>query len=125
MLGPDARYEQRESTEFALAAALQHLPALQRAVLILRDVLGFPARETAEALEMTPVSVDSALQRAHKSIENRVSAQTQQATPLERAIDRLQTGNHHRAYLPSRPDRRNHRLPLAQALPTLRSPPRS
>jgi RNA polymerase sigma-70 factor (ECF subfamily) len=80
MLGPDARYEQRESIELAFAAAFQHLPARQRAVLILRDVLGFSARETAEALEMTPVSVDSALQRAHKAIEQRVPAPTQQAT---------------------------------------------
>jgi RNA polymerase sigma-70 factor (ECF subfamily) len=49
-------------------------------VLILRDVLGFSARETAETLETTPVSVDSALQRAHKSIGERVPKQSQQAT---------------------------------------------
>jgi RNA polymerase sigma-70 factor (ECF subfamily) len=80
MLGPDARYEQRESIELAIAAAFQHLPARQRAVLILRDVLGFSARETAEALDTTPVSVDSALQRAHRAIEERIPARTQQAT---------------------------------------------
>ena len=80
LLGPDARYEQRESIELALAAAFQHLPARQRAVLILREVLGFSAKETAEVLETTSVSVDSALQRAHKAIDERVPAQTQQAT---------------------------------------------
>ncbi|HEY5195971.1 MAG TPA: sigma-70 family RNA polymerase sigma factor [Solirubrobacteraceae bacterium] len=82
---PAARFEQREAIELAFIAALQHLPARQRAVLILRDVLGFSARETAEALDTTPVSIDSALQRAHKAVDARLPERSQQKTL--RALD--------------------------------------
>jgi RNA polymerase sigma-70 factor (ECF subfamily) len=77
---PAARYELRESVELAFIAALQHLPPRQRAVLILRDVLGFSAREAAEVLEATPPSIDTALQRAHRTVDQRLPAQDQQAT---------------------------------------------
>jgi RNA polymerase sigma-70 factor (TIGR02960 family) len=80
--GPAARYEAREAMELAFIVALQNLPPRQRAVLVLRDVLGFRNAEAAGILEISEASVKSALQRARTTVGSRLPSVSRDRVPL-------------------------------------------
>jgi RNA polymerase sigma-70 factor (ECF subfamily) len=80
--GPEARYEAREAMALAFIVGLQHLPPQQRAVLVLRDVLGFRAGETAAMLNTTEHAVNSLVRRARATLESRVPPNPRERAPL-------------------------------------------
>jgi RNA polymerase sigma-70 factor (ECF subfamily) len=90
--GPDEAIVARETIELAFLVAIQHLPPRQRAVLILRDVVGWSARETAEVLGMSVVACNSALQRARATLREHLPEQrlewrrSRPPDPGERAV---------------------------------------
>jgi RNA polymerase sigma-70 factor (TIGR02960 family) len=90
--GPHAEVAAKETIELAYLVAIQHLPPLQRAVLVLRDVLGWPARDTAAMLDTTVASANSALQRARQGLQRHLPEQRTEwapgadATAAERAL---------------------------------------
>jgi len=96
--GPEARYEAWEAMSLAFITAVQLLPPRQRAVLILRDVLGFPARDVAQMLESTEESVTSALKRARATMQQDRPARHELAPPAGSAAEQELVAQLTRAY---------------------------
>jgi len=89
-INPEARYSESESISISFLTALQVLPPRQRAVLILRDVLDFSANETAEVLEITVSSVNSALHRARTTLSERYHGRVPEGSTRSLSDERTQ-----------------------------------
>ncbi|WP_427884748.1 RNA polymerase subunit sigma-70 [Kribbella sp. GL6] len=87
--GPHARYETSEAVSLAFITALQLLPPRQRAVLVLRDVLGYHATEVAGMLDTTQESVQSALKRARATVDNHIPARKPDTDAERRLVAKL------------------------------------
>jgi RNA polymerase sigma-70 factor (ECF subfamily) len=96
--GPEARYETKEAVALAFVSGLQHLPPRQRAVLVLRDVLGFRAAEVADMLDVSEASVNSALQRARATHDARLPASRDRAPLPHSASERELLGSFAEAF---------------------------
>ncbi len=82
LVGPEATLASRETVQLAFVTTLQHLPATQRAAVLLADVLEWPVSDIADLLESTPAAINSALQRARATLEGR----KRPARPVDRAL---------------------------------------
>jgi RNA polymerase sigma-70 factor (TIGR02960 family) len=125
--GPEARYDTKESIELTFITALQHLPPRQRAILVLRDVLGYRAAEVAGMLGTTEASVKGALQRARAALQARLPAGRDRAPLPDSPRERHLAGRFAAAIEDParRPDQRHHLVLRQQRLPPLRAPPRT
>jgi RNA polymerase sigma-70 factor (ECF subfamily) len=97
-MSPDARIDEKESVALAFLAALQLLPPKQRAVLLLRDVLGWQTAECAALLETTDPAIESALQRARETVSKKSGSLRTAPKPADDATTKALLGKYVQAW---------------------------